>query len=49
MNVLKFIKESCIKEGGTYWIFKDNEKNSIQLYDISSEESPEEDANPDND
>ena len=23
LNILEFIKKSCIKEGGTYWIFKD--------------------------
>jgi hypothetical protein len=38
MNILDFIKKSCTREGGTYWIFKDQEKNQIQLYDISSEE-----------
>ena len=38
LNILEFIKKSCIREGGTYWIFKDQDKNQIQLYDISSEE-----------
>ena len=41
MNVLSFIKENCVKEGGTYWIFKDHDKNQIQLYDISNEKDNE--------
>jgi predicted secreted protein len=27
LNILKFLRNKCIKEGGTYWIFKDTEKN----------------------
>jgi len=41
-NVLKFIKENCIKEGGTYWIFKDTDTNSIHLYDLSDSDEEEE-------
>jgi hypothetical protein len=29
LNVLQFIKKSCVREGGTYWIFKDPETNNI--------------------
>jgi hypothetical protein len=38
LNMLEFLKKSCVREGGTYWIFKDNETNQVQLYDISSSE-----------
>jgi hypothetical protein len=42
LNILEFLKRSCVREGGTYWIFKDTETNQVQLYDISSEEEGEE-------
>lgn len=29
LNILSFLKNSCVKEGGTYWIFKDSDKNQI--------------------
>jgi len=29
LNILSFLKQSCIREGGTYWIFKDQDKNQI--------------------
>ncbi len=29
LNILTFLKENCVKEGGTYWIFKDSETNQI--------------------
>jgi hypothetical protein len=27
LNVLGFIKSQCKREGGTYWLFKDQDKN----------------------
>ncbi|CDW87761.1 erythroid differentiation-related factor 1 [Stylonychia lemnae] len=42
LNILNFLKENCLKEGGTYWIFKDSDQNQIQLYDLGSDDSDEE-------
>jgi hypothetical protein len=41
LRILSFLKSNCTKQGGTYWIFKDSEHNSLQLYDLSSEEDEE--------
>jgi hypothetical protein len=46
MNILGFLKKSCVKEGGTYWIFKDTDKNLIQLYDITGDEAEPEEKEP---
>lgn len=27
LNILEFLKKGCVREGGTYWIFKDSETN----------------------
>ena len=29
LNILELLKKSCVREGGTYWIFKDNETNQV--------------------
>eukprot|EP00347_Sterkiella_histriomuscorum_P014356 403361184 len=42
LNILNFLKSNCLKEGGTYWIFKDQDENQIQLYDLGSDDSEEE-------
>ncbi len=41
-NILGFIKQTCVKEGGTYWIFKDPESQHIHLYDLTDDAEEEE-------
>jgi len=33
-SILKFLKENCDKEGGKYWLYKEENDNKVHLFEI---------------
>lgn len=33
-SILKFLKTYCDKEGGSYWLYKEENSNKVHLYEI---------------
>ncbi|CAJ1460961.1 unnamed protein product [Effrenium voratum] len=43
-QLLHFLRQRCRREGGTYWLFREQNSSAAELFDLSSMEAQESDA-----